>query len=302
MRKLVLLVALSIPCLAFAQDVKDGTDTTETRPPRESRDPEGKRSIGFASTVGLTGMRDLIDARVPSTINVRGMIRFDNESLNLDSASQSHSLDTYDLDLIAGASLLGMLDAGFHLPLQYRVVRDALHGGPSRRISADGVSDAEISGKVGFALGPWISIGPYATLHWNTGSSLLDKTNELRLGGCGTLSFLDDRVAAHVNFTNINYDGGKWALGYRLGASVVPLLSDFLLLRVFVYLDGKDFIGTRVQGNDTRIFGGVQALFFKFVTAEFSMGWKIYNGDLPVFVHDVSTYGIDVGGGVSFSF
>lgn len=292
MKKLLLGMALAllVPAVAHAQE--SGS----------SSEPEGRRSVGFSSSKGLTGMRDLIDARVPTTINIRGMLRFDNESTNLDSPFLAHSLDVYSADFIAGASALGILDAGLRLPVEIRVEKDDVHGGPSRKVTVNGVGDAEVSGKVGFQLGPWIALGPYATLHWNTGSGSLEKTNEMHLGGCGTVSFLDDRIAGHVNITSISYDGGKWAFGYRLGVSIVPIAIDGFLLRLFLYVDGKDYIGTRVHGNDGRIFGGAQVLLFKIVTAEFSMGWKFDRGDLPGYIADIGTYGLDLGAGVSFMF
>lgn len=292
MKKLLLASALALALAApRAARAEDSTSSSE-----------GRRSVGFSSSWGLVGMRDLIDARVPSTLNVRGMVRFEHDSTNLDSSSQTHTLDVYGLELIAGASALGIVDAGIRLPFEVRIERDAFHGGPSRRVEANGVGDALLSGKAGFQLGPWIALGPYATVHWNTGSSLLEKTNELHLGGCATVSFLDDRLGLHVNITSVSYDGGKWAIGYRLGASIAPIANKDMVLRFFAYLDGKDYVGTKVQGNDARIFGGAQVLFLEFLTAEVSCGFKVDPGDLPSHVRDTGTYGLDVGAGVSVMF
>jgi len=291
MRKTVLAAGLMLFLIAPA-----------ARAEESSSEPEGRRSVGFSSSWGLVGMRDLVDARVPTTINVRGMVRFEHDSTNLDSTFQSHSLDIYGLELIGGVSALGLLDAGIRLPFEVRTEKDDIHGGPRNHITADGVGDALVSGKVGFQLGPWIALGPYATVHWNTGSKSLEKTNELHFGGCGTISILDDRIGVHVNLTSVSYDGGKWAFGYRLGASLVPIASKEFVLRVFAYLDGKDYIGTRTHGNDARLFAGVQGLFIECITAEVSVGFKFDAGDLPGYIKDVSTYGLDVGVGVSFMF
>lgn len=283
---LVVLVVLGVPALARADD----------------KEPEGRRSVGFNSSTGLVGMRDLIDARVPSTINVRGTIKFHHESLNTDSRALFHTVDTYSCDLIAGASALGLIDAGAKLPATVRVQKDVFHGGPGRRIQAEGVGDLQLSGKVGLGLGPWITLAPYATVHWDTGSRLLEKTNELHFGAAATAAILDERVGVHLNLTNVSYASGKWALGYRLGVSLVPFASDLVVLRLFAYLDGKEFIGHRVRGNDARLFGGVQALFFEIITAEVSFGMKFYAGDLRHYLRDDATYGLDMGAGVSFMF
>jgi hypothetical protein len=291
MRKLLFAVAVSAliaPGVVRAED--------------EKSEPEGRRSVGFSSSTGLVGMRDMIDARVPSLLNIRGMLKFHHESTNVDSRQFLYSDDSYAVDVIAGASALGLVDAGLRLPMTVRIQRTAIHGGPDRSIQSEGFNDLELSGKVGFQLGPWIALGPYVTVHANTGSKLLDKRNEMHIGTCGTASILDDRIGVHVNLSNVTYSGGKWAFGYRLGASVVPFASDMVVLRLFAYLDGKDYIGHKIRGNDARLFGGVQALFFKLVTAEVSFGMKFYAGDLRSYLRDDGTYGLDIGAGISFMF
>ena len=270
---------------------------------RAEDEPEGRRSVGFSSSTGLVGMRDMIDARVPSLLNVRGTLKFHHESTNLDSRSTFYSVDEYSADVIAGVSALGLLDAGLRLPMTVRTVRVAIHGGPDRTRQDEGWSDLELSGKVGFQLGPWIALGPYMTVQANTGSKLLDKKNVLHIGAAGTASILDDRIGLHVNLTNVTFSGGKWAIGYRAGVSLVPVANDTIVLRLFCYLDGKDYIGQKIRGNDARLFGGVQTLFFKVVTAEISFGMKFFAGDARhLHIQDDATYGLDIGAGVSFMF
>jgi hypothetical protein len=263
---------------------------------------DGSLSIGLPSSFGLTGMRDMIDARIPAGINVRGLLRFDDETQNLSSSSQSYSQDLYQGNLIVGASALKLFDVGVRVPLEWQVEKDRLRGDPTDRTSADGIGNTLVSGKVGFQLLPWLTIGPYVTAATDSGSSLLDKSNMLTVGGCGTFAIWEERLAAHVNMSTIFQDGGKWSFKYRVGGSVVPFASDPLLFRVFAYFDGQDYVGDRVQGSEASIYGGVQALFFKFVMAEVSFGWRVYAGDLPHAVKDESTYGLDVGAGVSFTF
>ncbi|MBI3723188.1 hypothetical protein HY251_04420 [bacterium] len=262
---------------------------------------DAQAAINFPSSRGLAGMRDMIDARVPEKLAVRGLLRFEHDSLNVESDAIAHSVDVYAAELILGASALSIVDVGFRLPVEFRVDKHDIRGFSSRRVSANGVGDAELSGKAGFKLGP-ITLGPYATIHVNSGSALLEKHNELQLGGAAALSLLDDRLAVHLNVSEVAFSSGKWAIGYRLGASVVPWADDLIVLRVYGYFDGLEYAGTKIQGNDVRAAVGVQAIVFKFVIVDFGSYIRLYDGDLPRHVRDVATYGINFGGGVSINF
>jgi hypothetical protein len=265
-------------------------------------DSEGRLSLNLPSSTGLTGMRDLIDARVPEGFSARGMIRFDDESQNLDSTALSHSLDKYATQLVLGGSIFGAVDFGFSIPLEIQSEVDKFHGGPLHRVTSDGVGDATFAAKGSFALGPWIYVGPYATLQLNSGSANLQKMNELTIGGAGTVAVYDNRIAGHLNFSSVSFDGGKWAISYRVGASYAPIATREILLRVFSYLDGKEYVGSRTHGNDALLFGGVQGVFLGYITGEISFGWRVLSGTTLDHVKDTGTYAFDFGAGASIQF
>jgi hypothetical protein len=289
MRLLVTAALALVPALALAQEVS----------PLET---EGQRSVGFPSSSGLCGMRDLIDARVPqSIVNLRSMLRFDNESENLSSSSGKYSLDSYTMSLVLGASAFNILDAGFALPTEIRSVKNDVNGTGGHDTN-NGVGDIQVAAKGGFKLGSWISLGPYGLVHVNSGSKSLEKTNFLETGSAVTVSFLDERIALVGNLGSVNYNGGKWSVAYRGGPSFVVLANDNVLLRAFSYVDGNYWIGSKERGNDLRLFFGAQANIFKLITAEVSFGWRLDSRNLPDGVKDTATYGLDVGAGASFSF
>lgn len=264
---------------------------------------EGRRSVGFSGTRGLTGMREMVDARVPELLNVRGMLRFEHESLNLESNAFAHSVDTYAAEGIGGVSALGMLDAGIRYPLEIRVNKDDVRGVSSHQVTIEGVGDPELSGKVAFKLGP-VSLGPYGTAHFNIGHKSLEHTNKWDLGACGTLAILNDHVAVHGNITwvrtFVHFGPGKFAFGYRLGGSVVPWADETLVLRLYLYLDGLEYGGT--PGSDVKVAVGAQALLMKILTVEIGSFVKVEDGDLPTQIRNVGTYGINFSAGVSFMF
>ncbi|HZU99013.1 MAG TPA: hypothetical protein VFF73_20055, partial [Planctomycetota bacterium] len=148
----------------------------------------------------------------------------------------------------------------------------------------------------------WIALGPYGLVHINSGSKALEKTNFLDLGTAATVSFFDQRIAFTGNLGSVNYNGGKWSIAYRGGPSAVVLANGDILLRVFAYVDGNYWIGTKERGNDLRIYGGAQANLLKLLTVEVSFGWRLDSHNLPDGIKDNATYGLDVGAGASFSF
>src|SRR4051812_30132876 len=91
---------------------------------RAQDEPLAARAIGFASARGITGMRDLVDARVPpDDVNIRLALRYSYDHIDVESRRAERTTDRQYSELVSGASFLGVIDAGLRLrPFEYKVV------------------------------------------------------------------------------------------------------------------------------------------------------------------------------------
>lgn len=235
----------------------------------QALESDAEPAIGLPSRLGLTGFQDMVDARVPSLLSVRGGLRYDAfvQNRDFDGAIEAE-LDTeeHEFGAYVGVSALGLLDAAVRFPFIYRRETAEVNGLPDPSGSYDqGWGDIDIAGKVAFGMGP-IVLAPYAYGKLPVGEPDVGDVAELEWGGAATFSILNQYVAVHGNLAGVNIEGGEMAFRFRLGASVVVFASDSLLLRVYGYGDGIEYEGQ--ADTDFDIDMGVQAIFMKIFFAE----------------------------------
>lgn len=264
-------------------------------------DDTADRAFAFSGAHGLLGCRELVDARSTEALDVRAGINQEIESFNTRGSGASYFKDLYAWQAIGGASALGLIDGGAKISVQHLVQRLNVDGTHTPHADSEtGVSDLEVAGKVSFKLG-WLSLGPYGTLELNSGAIRVIHTNTLSLGGAATLGLLEEKVAVHANLRFVDLNGGVLAFGYRLGASIAPLVTEGFTLRLVAYLDGLEY-GRHESGSDVRFAGGVQAAVARFVNLELTTDFRVVESNLPRSFHDVGTYGIGLGAGANILF
>ena len=336
----LLALALALPALAQDDPLAPprGEPTPQGRsappppkaspPPQESAPPpkekETKRKAGrdkargrvlnLANRIGLTGFGDMIDARVPDeTIALRGGIRYRLQVSEQEVDAGDREREVHEFPLYVGASLFGLLDAGLRASYLVRDEDFNVNGGPDGEDSESGWSDFELGAKGSIDLNPF-AIGAYGQ-----GRIPLDhdvtRLAYLDVGLTGTFALWDDRIGIHGNVGGIFIEEGAQALRYRVGASLVPLATDFLTLRAFAYLDGLEYEGSADSDIDLEL--GAQGILFGFLTVEISAGVRLVDsgyvddhlrdeldavGLVDRSLDDDGTWELELGAGLQFSF
>lgn len=229
----------------------------------ESSDAERARAL--PGKLGLTGFGDMVDARVPKLLSVRGGLNYRVFVTNQDFRSAidtTRELEVHEFDLYAGVSALGLLDAAIRVPIVYRRDDIDLHGvGEQLQARYDqGVANLDVAGKVSLDLGP-ISLAPYASGRLPTGDGSLDDLASFELGAAATFTLFNEYLAVHANLSGVTVEEGLQAFRYRLGASIVPFATKPLLVRVYGYGDGLEYEGS--ADTDFDLDFGVQVIIFQ---------------------------------------
>lgn len=239
---------------------------------------DAEPAINLPGRLGLAGFQDMVDARSPGTLSVRGGLRYDVlvQRRDFDVIDVELDREQHEVGAFVGVSALGLLDAAVRFPFIYRRDTAEVKGFPDPSGSYDqGWGDIDVAGKVSFGLGP-ITLAPYAHGKLPTGEPDVGEVAELEWGGAATFSLLNEYVALHANLAGVNIEGGEVALRFRLGASFVVFASDALLLRVYGYGDGVEWEGHADTDFDLDV--GVQAILFKIFYAELGGSVRLVDG------------------------
>jgi hypothetical protein len=267
-------------------------------------DDDAERALKLANFRGLSGMQDLIDARVPTGLVIRGGVRLEEAHSDLHGHMFDFSQEKIDLQAYAGVAAFSLFEVGARLPFEidHTTKTFSINGGATRR-SGDQFGDLDLAGKLSLKLG-WFALAPYAQVTLPSGDRRFDHSTGAELGGAVSAALLQSRVVLHANVSGQFIDTGNWALNFRGGVSVVPLASKVLVLRPYIYLDGHStFIGR--TGSDLSVAAGAQALLLDFIQVEAGASYRfLANGgngparDGPS--NDTGTWSLSIGAGVAF--
>ncbi len=284
-----------------------------------ARDSDAEPAINLPGRLGLTGFQDMVDARVPRLLSVRGGLRYDVfvQNRDFDGALEAEvDREQHEFGAYVGVSALGLLDAAVRFPFIYRRDTAEVSGLPDPSGSYDqGWGDIDVAGKVAFGLGP-VVLAPYAYGKLPTGEPDVGDVAELEWGGAATFSLLNQYVALHANLAGVNVSGGEFAFRYRLGASLVVFADDGVVLRVYGYGDGIEYEGH--ADSDFDIDMGVQAIFMKIFFVELGGSVRLVDSgtidddlkggagaaiaSIDKHFEDEGTWGLSLNVGVTFEF
>ncbi len=295
------LIALVLVCalggLARAED-----DESEQEKPHE-----GDPCVNLSGQRGLSGMREMIDARTaPGTWHIRTGAYFQgsSESITASGDVRTHTRDRFELTPYVGASFLGHLEVGFHWPFpEVEHTQDRIHdvtaptNDPWPSVHHDDVfgggGNFSFAAKAGWTLGP-VSLAAYAIGQTNTGSRLMTHKEDSfgEVGGAGTVSLVDGRFSIHLNLGARHLETRRlgWGFRYRGGFGVIVVQTEKLLVRSFVYGDGVESEGT--PGSDARLGAGVQFQLIERIQLEISGDGRLYAGSLVGPFSDSGTYAV----------
>lgn len=304
---LALSLVLAAAGLARADDASDAKDeAAEPKPARE--DP----CTNLASHRGLTGMREMIDARTPEgDWRVRAGAYFQGSATQtgVDGDVRTSTRERYELTPYFGASFLGHLEVGVRWPfpeVEHTVNR--LHDlaaptpdpWPSKHDDElfGGGGNPSFAAKAGWTLGP-VSLAAYAIGQANAGSRLMAHKEDSfgELGGATTISFAGGLFAAHLDLSGVHLETRHlgWEFRFRTGFSFVVVASDAAVIRTFLYGDGLEAEGGR--GCDYSLGAGVQLQLGDHFQAEITGDGRLLAGQLQRPFHDEGTFAVAGGAG-----
>lgn len=243
-------------------------------------DDDAKRALKLSGSTGLTGFRNMVDARTPGTLSFRGGLRYlvnvvDNDfrgALNATRKQRRH-----DITLYAGGSLLGLIDVAAKIPFVFDRQKTSINGLPDPRDDNDkGWGDVDLAGKISLELGPF-DVAAYALGRLPTGEPEVRDLAELEYGVAASFTIFNHHLAAHGNLAGLQVEKGLTALRYRVGVSFVILDFDTLLLRVYGYGNGIEFEGR--ADSDIDLDFGAQAILFGFLSVELGTSVRLLDAN-----------------------
>jgi hypothetical protein len=243
-------------------------------------DSDAAQAVRLQGNLGLTGFMDMVDARTPGLLSIRGGSRYELfvRDRNFETATgtlvreeRRHEIWTH-----VGLSLLGFIDASARIPFVWDRQTNDIRGGPNQRDNDQGWGDLDLAAKISLEMGPF-TVAPYAWGRLPTGEPAVEELAELNYGAAATFSILNSYVSFHGNLAGVQKETGISALRYRLGFAFSPWASDSFLLRVFAYADGIEFEGS--GGSDLDAEFGLQLILFETLTAELGAGLRIMDSD-----------------------
>jgi hypothetical protein len=268
------------------------------KPAAEKNDAD--RAIKLSNFFGLSGMRDMIDGRIPSGITIRGGFTWQNEEENLKGTFEDFSSNRISLQAYGGVAALDLFEVGGRLPFEidHTTKGYTLTGGHTRE-SGSSVGNLDLAGKIAIPVGP-LTLAPYAIATFPSGDPRFDKSTGFAVGGATTIAVFGSRLAIHANVDGAWRSGGQVAIDYRIGASIVPLATSVILVRPFLYLDGAQELD-HAPGSNIRIAAGAQALLFDFLTFELGGDYRLLGTANPDSLSkDLGSWTVDLGAGVVF--
>jgi hypothetical protein len=268
--------------------------------PPTSSTHDADLAIKLPNFLGLSGMRDMIDARVPTGLTIRGGLRLQQAKESLEGPLLELDRDTFDLQAYAGLAALELFEVGARLPfeLDHTSKGVKVNGGHTRK-KGDVFGDLDLGAKLSIKVGP-VALAPYALATLPSGDRRFSKDAGGALGGAATVSLFDSRFAVHANIDGGWFEGGNLGIRWRFGVSAVPLATKILLLRPFVYLDGRQRIETNA-GTELRVAAGAQALLLDFITLDAGFEFRFLSQTTPSeLANDQGTWKFEIGAGVVF--
>jgi hypothetical protein len=245
-------------------------------------------------------MQDMIDARIPQGLTIRGGLRFEESRQNLDGPIMSFDQSQYNLQAYAGVAALQLFEVGGRLPFELNHSSTGYKLSDSSKIeSGSNVGTFDLAGKISLRLGQ-LTLAPYLIASFPTGDPRFDTMAGGRVGGAASIALFKSMLVLHANVDGAWLSDGHWALDYRFGASGVPIATKVLLLRPYVYLDGVQQLGN-TPGCDLSVRGGVQGLLLDFLTVEVGGSYRFVAQDIPSGQsNDLGTWSFNIGAGVAF--
>jgi hypothetical protein len=301
MRQLVPFVLV----LALAGLARGDDSEVDKEPTESSSEPV----LNLASHRGLTGMREMIDARTPAGLwHIRVGAFFQGSDTETSVAGDIRSVERqrFEFTSFVGASFLGHLEIGWRWPFpEFEHIDDRLHD-PSAPTNDPwpsthhtdtfaGGGNPSLSAKAGWTLGP-VSLAAYAIGQTGGSRHMTHKEDTFgELGGAGTISFANGLFAVHLNLSGLQLASRHlgWEFRYRTGFSFVVVASETLAVRTFIYGDGQEAEGSR--GSDYWLGAGLQFQFGERFQLELTGDGRIIAGQLQSPFRDEGTYSVAVG-------
>lgn len=290
------LLALAAPATARAQD--------------EEPTP-GQQSVGLMTIEGLSGVRTMVDARIPSQNLFRLFVRYVMDMESTRSEAKEHSAISYGSGVTVGVPLLGRIEGGFFAPLYFEKRTTDITRGQGSRVQRSGyIAGGDVGGKVGGALdwladeAKWISLSPYVVGHisGDEGLQRLGGYNVLEAGLAEGVSFLDQQLALNANTAFVDRNSGKLAFRYRVGALFVPpfLATKDFVPRLSFYVDGLEREGR--PGSSLDVAFAVQFIVWRTLLIDMNGQYRVFGGSLPAGLYDDGTGGFTASLGFRVAF
>jgi hypothetical protein len=290
-RRLLAAIALVLVPLAEARSQDEELDRSD-----EIR--LARSAAGFASVFGITGMREMIEARVPERPIVRGMLQaaIDHQQLSFGEGSVTQTTDSVGLQLTLGGSFARIFDFGMRwIPIEQ--VRTQRTGAPTQVEDKSGGLD--LAAKISLPLGSAAAIAPYAIFHFELGGHDLYGSRGVEAGSAFVFAFARDQVALHATLAYADRSGQASAFRFRVGASWVAVAEDSVLVHPFVYLDGVE---PTDAGLGLRIDFGVQVRLFDSLVVSAAVYYYLVDDSSPPGTKDEGSWGVRFGLGLKFLF
>ncbi|HZV02668.1 MAG TPA: hypothetical protein VFF73_38530 [Planctomycetota bacterium] len=272
----------------------------------------GEASIGLPSFFGVSGLRNMVDARTPTRVDLRALLGYDWTRQDVTGPVAEKTVDTSEGALTVGASALTFLELGAHFPF-YVVKRqtvDVFNQSSEKEESVGRIVSLDLGLKAGRSLDfitkslHWLSLAPYMLVHVTgaPGITRLDGFLSFEVGGAATVAVLDDRLSFHLDLAYAHIGVKTAAVRCRLGIFGVPIgVADDLVVRIGGYVDGLSVVKTNTRHDLLDVSFGVQGLLIKYIILEVTGGYRAYQG-LSFQLRDRGTGGLEanVGGRIEF--
>jgi hypothetical protein len=278
--------------------------------PAEKPPTPGKTSIGLPSFFGISGLRNMVDARTPSSmLQLRGLLGYEFTHQTTEDQIEQQTVMTNSASFTISASAFTFFELGGHVP--FYVVKEQEtrvfdmsfdRERTTRTLTLDlglkaGRTLDFISGKL-----DWLAIAPYMLIHISRldGVQRLDGFVVVEVGGAATVALLEDRLSIHANFAyahlGVHVDGFR----LRLGAFGVPVgWKDDFVLRVGAYMDFLKAGSSRGDSIEANL--GVQSLLFAHLIIQLTGGYRVFqsheNGSRD---RDTGAFEANIGGRIDF--
>jgi hypothetical protein len=299
-RAVSLVILLGIAGGASADDKTDEKPRTA-----------GQVSIGLPSFFGISGLRNMVDARTPSsTLQLRGLIGYEFAHETQEDRIEQETTMTNAAAVTVSASAFTFLELGGHVPFYVVKEREVrVYGLTTDRERSTHTLTVDIGLKAGRTLDfisaklDWLAIAPYLLFHVSRldGVQRLDGFLVAELGCAVAVTLLEDRLSFHADLAfahlGIHEDGFR----LRFGVFGVPVgWPDDFVLRVGAYLDYLTAGSGR--GDSIEANFGVQSLVLSHLIIQVTGGYRVFrsHGANDLSDRDTGELEVNVGGRIDF--